>query len=599
VSGFVVVLRRDGGRVDDALLERLAAPLAGRGPNGVVAHRVADTQGELGMVHAFLRAREGATVGPHCDDAGAWLAGDVRLDARDELRKALERSGIAVPPDAADEALVLAAWRAWGEGAASRIRGDFSFALWDGPRRILYCARDAMGVRPLYYAERDGVFVCSNALDAVRAHPAVGARLHELALVSFLQCGYNTELTSTMFEDVRRLAPAHQVVVRGDGPAETPRRHWTFPQPAPLHYPRGEDYATHYRAVLDQAVRDRARVPRLALLLSGGLDSTSLAVTLRRVVPNVEQLAITSSLSAVQPDDEARLAGLVTSRHGLRHEIVTDVPEPFGHLSEAGFHTPEPFDDPTLGGWRRVAQRIAAFTPVAFLGEDGDALFSPPGLVTMLRTRAPLEVLWSVARYAVAHAHAPYLGFWLGERLRHGGRRAPSPLDAPAPWIRPALIARHGVPRDQPEVTHPTRPEVQAALSSALWQSLHDGCDPDWTGAALEVRWPFLDTRLLEFTLSLPPVPWCQGKALVRRAFRNDLPDEILSRPKSPLRGYSEWQVARWRAGWDGRLPPLHAWTAELVDPSKLLPTLQEGTVSDVLAAWRVFALDQWFRNID
>jgi asparagine synthase (glutamine-hydrolysing) len=600
VSGFVLVLGRRGERIEDSVLRKVAAPLASHGAGGLVTRRIGDERVDVGAGYALSCARDGAAAGPLRDAAGTWLAADVRLDGREELRRALESQGVRVTPNDTDEALVLAAWRAWGEHAASRLRGDFSFALWDATTRVLYCARDAMGVRPLYFAASEDAFVCSNSLAAVRAHPAAGVRLHEPALVSFLQCGYNTDLSSTTFADVRRLPPGHQMVVRGDGPVEDPRRHWDFPHPHSLTYRRGEEYEEHFRAVLGEAVRDRVRVPRVALLLSGGLDSTTLAATLRQVAPEAEVLAITTSARAVLPDDdEARLAGLVAHRLQMRHEVIDDVPEPFGHLDEPGFGTPEPFDDPTLGGWRRLAARMAAFAPVAFMGEDGDALFAPPGLVTMLRTRGAWDVLPSVARHVMAHGRPPYLGLWLRERLGHFGRRAPGSPPEPVPWLRSAVVERYAVPCDRPKVTQAARPEVQASLSTALWQSLHDGCGPEWSGAALEMRWPLLDTRVLEFALAIPPVPWCQHKALVRSAFRRDLPLEVLARKKSPLHGYSEWQVARWRSRWDGRLPPLHARVAALVDPAQVLPRLRSGTTGDALAALRVIVLNQWLEQLD
>src|SRR3990172_6083518 len=201
VSGYVAVLSRRGGDVDAGLRARLASPLAPHGPHAAGEHR----EDGVGLAHALLRARENASCGPHRSPRGAWLVGDVRIDAQAALRDALAAAGEAVPRASPDESLVLAAWHVWGEDAAARLLGDFSFAIWDPARRVLFCARDAFGVRPLYYADAGDTFVFRNLLGAVRAHPAVSARLHEPAIVSFLCVGWNVDLTTTSFADVRRL----------------------------------------------------------------------------------------------------------------------------------------------------------------------------------------------------------------------------------------------------------------------------------------------------------------------------------------------------------------------------------------------------------
>jgi asparagine synthase (glutamine-hydrolysing) len=591
VSGFVAVLSRRGTAVDESLLARLAAPLAAYAPNGSGAHR----EGPVGLAHGLLSARENAVVGPHRSSRGAWLAGDIRIDAKRELRDALTTSGAVLPGDATDEALVLAAWHAWGEDAVARLRGDFSFALWDPAQRVLLCARDAFGVRPLYYAAVDDTFVCSNVLAAVRAHPAVTSRLHEPAIVSFLCHGFNIDLTTTTFTDIRRLAPAHQLTVPRDGPVAVPRRHWSFPAPPPLVYRREEEYVERYRELLGRAVQDRLRVPRVAIMLSGGLDSTSLAATVRRLSPGTDVLAITMDVSAFTPNDDARLGAEVARRLGLRHEITGEAPEQLGHVRDAAFRSPEPLDEPEYSEWRGIAARISVETPVVFVGEDGDALFEPPGLLTMLRTWPAADVFSRVVRYTISHGRHPHTGLWLRRRLREFGKPKPPPVP---PWMRREAIARAGLPQAPFVPRHPTRPLAQELLLGPVWQSLLETYEVAYSGAPLEARWPLLDTRLLEFALAIPPVPWCQRKEIVRVAFRDELPAGVLRRPKTTLRGYDEAQVASWRAARSCERLALSSRTLEFVDGDRVLDQLTRGSATGTLCAWRVLALDRWLRDL-
>jgi asparagine synthase (glutamine-hydrolysing) len=351
----------------------------------------------------------------------------------------------------------------------------------------------------------------------------------------------------------------------------------------------------HFRALLGDAVRDRLRFPRVAILMSGGLDSTSLAATVRRVAPETEIVAYTTVVSAVMPDEEGRFAGAVARRLGIRHEIVDDVPVPMEHLADRELRLPEPLDEPAHAAWRRLATRIAGETPVAFMGDDADALFQPSGLLTMLRTWPPLDVLARVARYTVRHRHHPHLGLWLRRRLRELVKpRAPA---VPA-WVRRDLVARAGIPRPSVIAPHPTRPDAQRFLLGSICQRVLETCEPACTGAPIEVRYPFLDTRVLEFALAIPPVPWCQKKELMRVAFRDELPEEVLGRPKTPLGAFDEAQVARWRARRSPITLALAPRTAEFVDTARILDYLKSGSTEQVLAAWRVLALDRWLRDL-
>ncbi len=526
---------------------------------------------------------------------GTWISGDVRLDGREALRDSLGAAGVATMRDASDTALVLAAWGAWRETATERLRGDFSFALWDHRDRRLVCARDPLGVRPLYWARFGDAFVCASELELVRAHPRATSRLHEPAIVSFLQRGFNTDLSTTSFADVRRLPPAHQLVVHDDWGELSPRRYWSFPVPEPLRLTFEHEYVERYRDVLGAAVRDRLRENHAAILLSSGLDSTSLAATARRVSPEVSLRAWTTDMGPPAPPDEVRLASSVASRLGLAHEIIREDSRPLSHLDDPGFRTPEPLDEPAWDSWIHLVRRISSDARTLIVGEDGDALFRPPGLLTMLRSWPAPDLMRRVVAYTLSHRRHPHLGIWLRRRLAAPFR--PRADRTPA-WIRRDVLARSGDSRQPHVAAHPTRPDAVRYLSDPVWQCVLETAQPAYTGVALDMVWPFLDTRVMEFVFSIPPVPWCQGKELVRRAFRGELPGEVLERPKSPLTRFLERQVAGWRDSRKSQAIALSEGAREFVDSRMVTGTLDRGSPRDVSAAWRVLELDQWMRNL-
>jgi len=526
----------------------------------------------------------------------SWIVGHLRLDGRDDLRDALGAAGTATPNDASDADLALAAWNTWRETATERLMGDYSFAIWDQRDRTLFCARDPLGVRPLYWAEAGRAFVCGNVLEDVRAHPLVSARLHEPAIVSFLTHGFNDDTSTTTFAGVRRLPPAHQLIVRGESGAIVPRRYWSFPVPAALVLRRDEEYVERFREIVGLAVRDRLRGGRAAILLSGGLDSATLATTARRVAPSVALTAWTNDMGASQPADELRLAAEVAQRIGAPHHVVRNTAAPLGHLAAPGFHTPEPLDEPEWGSWIAQLRAIAAQAQILISGEDGDALFRPPGLMTMLRTRPLVEVASSVLRYTMLHRRQPHLGVW----LRHGMRSPLKPRRVRVPrWVRGDVCLRAGHRATAPLPEHPARPDAVRSLGDSVWQSVLEQSQPACTGVPLETVWPLLDVRLMEFVFSIPPVPWCQRKELMRRALTGAVSDEVVTRAKAPLSGYSEALVERWRAANAGSAPRFGQAIREFVDTHAVTDTLQRGSVWEVLPAWRALILDRWLQSVE
>lgn len=591
MSGFVVVLARENERVDESMFAGLAAAITEYGPDGGATRH----DGPVALAHALFAVRENSSIGPHRSARGSWLVGDIRVDAQNELRELLAAAGAPAEMAATDEALFLAAWDAWGTDALSKVRGDFSAVVWDPARHVLCAARDAFGVRPLYYAFVAGQFVCSNVLAAVRAMPGVTKRVHEPAIVSFLQWGYNVDLTTTTFADIQRLAPAHHLLVTAGDVHAAPHRHWHFPEPRPLVYRREQEYVDHYLHVMGESVSDRLRQPKVALLLSGGLDSTAIAATARRVSPSTALHAYTWVTSPVRPDDEGRVAGLAARYLGIRHETIGDPLPSLSHLGFAEFRSPEPLDGPDEFYWLTLAPKIARESRVLLVGEDGDALFIPPSVRTQLRSWPLSDVLARAIRYTLSTGHLPHTGLRLREKLRGG---LPATVQTAPAWLRADVLARTGLQHHASVPEHPTRPETHAALHVALWQAMLAEYDRALTHALVETRWPMLDTRLLEFALAIPPIPWCQRKTLVRRAFRGALPDEVLRRPKSPVAGFTEAQIARWRStqptlatGFDLRM-------ADYVDTAKLRKDVSAASTVNTLAVWRAIELDQWLAQL-
>jgi asparagine synthase (glutamine-hydrolysing) len=572
MSGIVGVVNLDGAPVDRQLLEKMTTYLVFHGPD---AQRTW-IDGHVGFGHTLLRTtwESEREHQPLSVDGRVWITADDRIDDRESLVDKLNRAGREVSSSAPDVELILHAYHAWGESCVEHLLGDFAFAIWDGPRGRLFCARDHLGVRPFYYFRSSNTFVFSNTLNCLRRHPNVSDDLNDLAIADYLLFDLNQDAATTTFADIKRLPPAHSFSISRDG--STSRRYWSMPIDEPVFYKRGSDYVDRFVELLTLAVRDRVRTSRIGILMSGGVDSTSLAAVARHLLNQQPELAaFTQVFDRLIPDRERYYAGLVADRLGIPiHylEYGDGVMDPEWQRRPLAPPEPSPAVNRVkiLDDFREMAQHGR----VALYGEGPDnALWYEwqPYLRYLVRTRQWPRLVRDVLGHAIAHRRiVPTKA--IADYSKHLVRDAGSEESFPA-WLnddfeaKTDARARWEAMQSPPASPHPLRPMGFESLGLPHWQRRFEWLDPAYTEAPLEFRHPYLDLRLLRYMLSVPALPWCRRKYLLRRAMRGLLPEEVLSREKTGLMVSPLVQTVR-RKG----MPPLVP-TPDLlryVDPHKL-----------------------------
>jgi len=289
-----------------------------------------------------------------------------------ELRNELEARGARFLTTG-DTEVVLQAYLHWGIAAVRRFAGMFAIALWDGRTQTLHLARDAMGIKPLYWMSyRDGIAFSSEAR-ALQALPGVTLKLRDASVSQYLEFGYVIEDDYTIFEGVHKLLPGHRVEVR-DGRIAKVEQYYAPPVPD-----AGDDIAVDSRTTLlhdalDEVVREHliADVP-VALLLSGGIDSSVVAALAARHA-RVESLTMAFEGATVDERGHARrVAEFVGSRHG---EVFITAEQVIDEATEhAGM-----FDD-LFADWGTFTTRLLYRRSrelgykVVLVGEGADELF--------------------------------------------------------------------------------------------------------------------------------------------------------------------------------------------------------------------------------
>jgi asparagine synthase (glutamine-hydrolysing) len=547
MSGIVGIFHLDGAPLDRGLLERMTNALAFRGPDAQEIR----LDGPVGFGHTLLKTTDEAEHEhqPFTLDGQVWIVADARVDARRELIAKLNTRGQIATLGVPDVELILRAYLAWGEACVENLLGDFAFGIWDAPRRRLFCARDQMGIKPFYYAHVGECVVFSNTLNCVRMHPVVSDTLNELAIADYLLFEFNQNCATTSFADIQRLPSAHCSSWSENGLRL--RRYWNLPIDEPLFYSRLDDYTDHFRTLTRTVVGDRLRTNKVGIFMSGGLDSPTVAVTaaelLRERGPGSELRAFTILGDYAPIDDEERhCAGLVAASLGIPIQFICAAEtNAFARGTGRPLLTPEPVDiSPGSEIEREPDRRFSSCARVFLHGEGPDnALFYEwrPYFSYLLRQRRFGNLLQDLWRHVVINRQFPLPSAIFKRLLTKRAADTGGPVYPE--WMNPELesrlqlrarweLFRRNQPTPATSTVHAVRPRGYASLQLPAWQEMFEGQDQGRTRSLYEMRHPFADVRMLQFLLSLPPVPWCRSKYIIRRAMRDTLPETVLRRVK-------------------------------------------------------------------
>lgn len=579
----------------------------------------------LGWVDVSGAPVRGPEPQPDRRRGGLRLWADVRLDNREELIERLGADGLLEGGPHGDAELVLAAYLRWGESCPERLLGDFAFALWDSRWRRLLLARDPLGIKPLHYC-RIGSLVCfASEAGQVLRHPAVPRRLDEIAVGDYLAGSYGDPGRS-FFEAVRRLPPGHRLAATADG--ERAERFWDLDPAARTVYRREEEYAERFRELLLRAVESRlpARGPAVGVLMSGGLDSCSVAAAARQLVPagagsSPALFAGSFVFDRLRQCDESEHIRAVAERLDLEVEPVQA--ERFPVFGDPEAYQPQ-LDTPYLaweGCFREMLRRVRSRgARVLLTGHGGDDLMTGSALVYADRLRrGDLRALAAVLRHAAGRGRAwkwvlyhglarPLLPGSADRIVRRLSGRQPGP--GLPDWIDPGFARRTGL-AERLEAAPPRRFRELARQSlydhfrTACWDQIAHWYDRNAAGFGVEVRHPFLDRRLVEYLFSIPAAQLHQpglAKPLLRRATAGLLPDSVRLRPdKTKLGAFLDFGLREQRH----RIEPLLAApvAAELgyLDGERLRLAFrrgQQGEAGEPLRAlWYALTLELWLRK--
>ncbi len=467
---------------------------------------------------------------------------DCRIDNRSDLLPLLNLS-----ENVGDSEILLGAYALWGANMAARLLGDFAFAIWDRTTNALFAARDHFGVKPFYYHNAGVEFLFASD---IRALFAAGAprRVKEAAIADYLTRTI-PPAAETSFEGIKRLPPGHWLSFQNG--ALKIGCYYKLEIPA---LQKHDDAPAALRRLLAAAVHARLRgAPgvKIGAMLSGGLDSSSIACLAAAEIPNLPTLSMVFDET---PDHNERPfieAVLAQGRFAPLFLPSNNIP----HFGEAPAIIREQTDlvgAPNIGAARTVYHVAReAGLHVLLDGHGGDEV-APIGYIRLheLAMAGQWRNLWCALDgvmpepnmrkkfhrfWKYFRRHTP---LWLVFRLPSVFRRRLGllPRSEDENLLNPEFAAQVAQARLPPEAKPPKHEAFSelhfhfSVLTGPLQSLGFEVLNHMASAAGIEARYPFWDKRIVEFCLSIDPAEKFNdgyGRLILRRAMKGILPDKV------------------------------------------------------------------------
>jgi asparagine synthase (glutamine-hydrolysing) len=471
------------------------------------------------------------------------LVSDARIDNREELLDQLWTSldnSIIV----SDSDLILAAYIKWGKSCPEHLIGDFAFAIWDSTKAVLFAARDGMNMRTLYYLHTAYGLCLASEEEQLLNHPAMTPQPSELGLAGWLS-GWPDPMIS-MFDGVDVLPPGHSLTA--DANSTTIRKFWDIDPEKQIRYRQLQDYEAHLHELLCRAVEDRLHSSSEVVVtqMSGGMDSTTVTALAKQAAEKQckKLLVLSHSYHSTSCCDETQRIHAM-----LKHLCIDDF-----HFLPAEQHTDLDFqtlyppirDCPgTVLSPRYIDEMTiikAAGAQVLLTGSGGDEMTWGHSLTYSQRLLSgELKVIWEVISGCremqlplLRSLRQLFVNPFMPSCLKRALGRSPGSFKLPD-WVPKTAIHRLGLQERllAPSNTHFHNPALQARYEALKRTStLNSVRSYARTGAehGIDVRHPFFDTRIAEFSFAIPDDLWIREgypKWLLRKTMDSVLPNSV------------------------------------------------------------------------
>jgi asparagine synthase (glutamine-hydrolysing) len=591
---------------DPELLDAMLASIEHRGPDSWGAQ--VGEEFTLGMRRLSIIDIEGGEQPIRSEQTGACIVFNGELYNNAELRAELIGAGHRFSSDHSDTETVLRAYEHWGNSCVTRLVGMFAFAIVDPRSRVLYLARDRLGIKPLYYYATPGRFSFASELKALFQDSRVPRAADMGVLYRFLLHRVHDAGEETFFAGVKRLLPGHFMTVTADGRTVS-TKYWA-PEVNPEFSSSLSDsaYAEAFADLFERVIRRHmiADVP-VGVSLSGGLDSSgvsSVMATLMRAGADTHTAGALHTFSALYPgqsiDESDYVHSVERHVHSVPHYAYPTVDQFWNEIAEWVWYQEEPTISSAPYAYYSVYRIAKGEVKVILSGNGGDELLA--GYLPYFRT-------YLTSALDQRHFLAAVREALLGRDLYKSYARELVATHRPGaqhPFSMPDFLT--AAPGDLAEFDYrPSRNLNERLADDVLKYSTPNLLryeDKNSMAFSIESRVPFLDHELVEFIFQLPidqKIKRGWNRYVYRQAMKAKMPEA--NRTRRSKIGFTNPEAA-WTRDRAAQIREVFSSdtlaSRGIFDSRRLgeeLDAWLAGKPGDGLAFWRVLVTELWLRR--
>ena len=601
--------------------------LSHRGPDG--SGYYADNHVALGHRRLSIIDLSGGGQPIFNEDGSRCIIFNGEIYNYQDLRADLIKKG-HIFSTRSDTETILHAYEQWGEKCVEYLRGMFAFAIWDSREKRLFIARDRLGIKPLFYAVCRDRFYFASEMKAILHDTGFPKSIDELALTSYLKFAY-VPAPMTIYSDIKKLLPGYTLVWE-NGRIQI-RKYWDIAFEPDRN--KSENYFIDgFMELFEEAVGIRlmSEVP-LGAFLSGGIDSSAVVAVMSRGNKDpVKTFCMGFGGNTGGYLDERKYARMVAARYSTHHREYEVRPDPEGILEKIVRSFDEPFADDSTIPTYFVCKLARENVTVALSGLGGDEAFAGyerylgfalskfyGWLPEIIRENLLKPLVESFSEREDGHYTVNHL-----KRFVRAGSLAPaesylayiSKIDDN--HLKAFFKDREkfsGFLDESKELflSHFRSAQVNGQMSSldrALYCDIKTYLPEDILAVtdrlsmhhALEVRVPFIDHKLLEFSATIPPeikMRWFRKKYLLKKATESLLPKDVVRHRKQGFVGpMAQWLKNDLRQYINDNLDEKHLKRHDIFDYASVRKLLDEHMagreIHDTLI-WSILIFQKWY----
>lgn len=522
----------------------------------VLAHRGPDDEGRflddnIGLAHRRLSIIDLSIEGHqpmHNEDGTLWIVHNGEIYNYLELIKVLKNLGHVFRSNT-DTEVIIHSFEEWGVSCLNKFNGMWAFAIWDKNKKTLFCSRDRFGVKPFYYFIDQNRFIFASEIKAIFENRDVPKMPNENAISRYLIKGYGYVDTSdeTFFSGIKQLKASHYLTISKE--KFEYKRYWGIDFRNKDHNPNADRLKEKFLFLLNDSVRLRLRsdVP-LGISLSGGLDSSTLAVTMSRLLDRQIE-SFSACFDMPEYDERDYINEILIDRKIIPNFVYPEAKSLFNEFEHIIWHQDEPYSGASVfAQWKVMERAKEKGVKVLLTGQGGDETMAGyykyyPYYLTDLFT----AFRWPRLLKEFAALSYPN-GFSKKDVLLSilkiiGSRYCPRAIkdNLHAKFVpRPSFLSQ-----DFSRASSNFDNEYQYSFDSFTDNELYNSVivsplpsllhidDRNSMAHSVESRAPFLDYRLVEFLFSLPydmKISDGYTKYILRESMKGSLPEKIRKR---------------------------------------------------------------------